>query len=132
MGSKHDEMIKARDLYIDLTKKELLGPGSEISIPDEEHELITNSPEKNYSIGILFPRDNKMNADSDDPDRVEEAGPDDNDVLEGDEVIDNEFVAAKDVSGNITVGEEENLDEEIGLAAQNMPSSMGITFLQKV
>lgn len=28
------EMIRARDKYIDLVKKELMGPGSEISIPD--------------------------------------------------------------------------------------------------
>ena len=60
MGGKHQEMIEARKQYIGLVRKELLGPGSEISIPDEEHELITNSPEKNYSVGILFPRDNKF------------------------------------------------------------------------
>ena len=53
MDTKLEEMLKARSTYIELAKKELLGPGSEISIPDEEHELITNSPEKNYSIGIL-------------------------------------------------------------------------------
>ena len=131
MSSKHDEIIKARDLYIDLTKKELLGPGSEISIPDEEHELITNSPEKNYSIGILFPRDNKINADSNDSDRIDETrsnSTDNSTEIEQDEVIKDEVITAIDVSGNITVGDEENLDEEIGLAAQNMPSSMGVTF----
>ena len=34
------EMIRVRDEYIGLVKKELMGPGSEISIPDIEHELI--------------------------------------------------------------------------------------------
>lgn len=38
------KMIKTRDEYIDLVKKELMGPGSEISIPDEEHELISDAP----------------------------------------------------------------------------------------
>ena len=37
------KMIKARDEYIELVKKELMGPGSEISIPDEEHELISDA-----------------------------------------------------------------------------------------
>lgn len=55
MGFK-SEMIKARDEFIALVKAELLGPGSEVSVPDAEHELITTVPEKRYSIGILFQR----------------------------------------------------------------------------
>ena len=39
------EFLSARDEYITRVKEELLGPGSEISIPDSEHELITNSPD---------------------------------------------------------------------------------------
>ena len=64
------EMIKARDEFIALVKAELLGPGSEVSIPDAEHELITTVPEKRYSIGILFPKENKMQADGNDVDRA--------------------------------------------------------------
>ena len=37
--SDKQEMIKVRDEYIELVKKELMGPGSEISIPDVDHEL---------------------------------------------------------------------------------------------
>ena len=114
MSSTKSEMISTRDKYIEMVKKELLGPGSEISIPDEEHELITNSPEKNYSIGILFPRDNKINADSDDPDRVEESDPDNDDSFDESEkgdIIEDEQIATNNVSGNITAGEEDNLDE---------------------
>lgn len=70
MGLKN-EMIRARDEFITLIKKELLGPGSEVSIPDEEHELITASPEKRYSIGILFPQGKRMNADNGDVDSGE-------------------------------------------------------------
>ena len=66
------EFLSARDEYITRVKEELLGPGSEISIPDSEHELITNSPDVRYSIGILFPKNNKLNADSNDSSRVEE------------------------------------------------------------
>lgn len=67
MGFK-SEMIEARDEFIALVKAELLGPGSEVSVPDAEHELITTVPEKRYSIGILFPKDNKMKADGNDVD----------------------------------------------------------------
>ena len=81
---KTKEYIETRRQYIALIKDELLGPGSEISIPDEQHELITNSPDVRYSIGILFPRNNKINADNDDSARVEEsaAEDEDNDALE--------------------------------------------------
>ena len=53
--SSINEYLSARDEYIARVKAELLGPGSEISIPDAEHELITNSPDVRYSIGILYP-----------------------------------------------------------------------------
>lgn len=125
MSNKTDEMLKARDTYIELVKKELLGPGSEISIPDEEHELITNSPEKNYSVGILFPRDNKLNADNEDTDRISDESAEE-EFLDRNESVEDEKIALNG-SDVIMPGDEDNLDEEIGLATQNMPSSMGIT-----
>ena len=54
--SSINEFLSARDEYIARVKEELLGPGSEISIPDAEHELITNSPDVRYSIGVTFPQ----------------------------------------------------------------------------
>ena len=51
-----NEYIEARKEYVERVKKELLGPGSEVNIPDEEHELISSSPSVRYSIGILFPQ----------------------------------------------------------------------------
>lgn len=45
MGFK-SEMLEARDGFIALVKDELLGPGSEVSVPDAEHELITTLPGK--------------------------------------------------------------------------------------
>ena len=125
-----DKLIDAREEYIELIKKELLGPGSEISIPDAEHELISDSPNTRYSIGILYTKENKMNADNNDSSRVEEQ--DDNaDIIENSEIeIDasEEFVSHKEA---VSPSDEDNLDEEIGLAAQNMPSSMGITFFAR-
>lgn len=121
------QMIQARKDYIELIKKELLGPGSEISIPDEEHEIISNSPETHYSIGILFPRDNKMNADNDD---LQSQDDNTSEELEADNDSNtNDHGRRIDINKeNDQPIEEENLDEEIGLAAQNMPSSAGVTF----
>ncbi len=124
------DMIKAREEYISLIKKELLGPGSEVSIPDEEHELISDSPNTRYSTGVLFTKNNKMNADNNDAARVEEQQDE-----EG--VIDNAEMETSSSEGFVKHSEaasradEDNLDEEVGLAAQNMPSSMGLTFFVK-
>ena len=48
------EMISAREEYIGIIRAELLGPGSEFSFPDAEHELISSTPTSRYSVGILF------------------------------------------------------------------------------
>lgn len=121
------EFLSARDEYITRVKEELLGPGSEISIPDSEHELITNSPDVRYSIGILFPKNNKLNADSNDSSRVEEeSGELPEDPSDEDEGTEGD---GKEKPDPVAPAEEENLDEEISLAAQNMPSSLGFTFL---
>ena len=121
-----NEFLSARDEYIARVKEELLGPGSEISIPDAEHELITNSPDVRYSIGILFPKNNKLNADNNDSSRVEESAEQSDEIPEEDEETRN---TNNEKSDPVTLAEEENLDEEISLAAQNMPSSVGFTFL---
>lgn len=121
-----NEFLSARDEYIARVKEELLGPGSEISIPDAEHELITNSPDVRYSIGILFPKNNRLNADNNDSSRVEESAELSDDIPDENEGTGS---ASNEKSEPVTTAEEENLDEEISLAAQNMPSSLGFTFL---
>lgn len=123
------EFIEVREEYIEMVKRELLGPGSEVSLPDIEHELISDSPNTRYSIGILYTKGSKMNADNDDSARVEDQGEtieDESVEMEADE---NEgFTEHKE---SVSPVDEENLDEEIGLASQNMPSSMGITFFAR-
>lgn len=49
-----NEYLDARKEYVERVRNELLGPGSEVCIPDAEHELISSSPNVRYSIGILF------------------------------------------------------------------------------
>lgn len=124
------EMIRVRDEYIGLVKKELMGPGSEISIPDIEHELISDAPNTRYSVGVLFTKNTKMNADNNDTSRVEEQ---DSEV----QIEETEELSTGGEEGFVkhhhseADADEDNLDEEIGLATQNMPSSMGITFFVK-
>lgn len=129
------QLIDARDEYINLIKSELLGPGSEFNVPDIEHELISSSPMSRYSVGILYPQENRLNQDNDetvplseseasiseDEVAVEEAEPTETVLIESKGNRNYEFDETAD----------ENLDEEVELSAQYMPSSMGITFIVK-
>lgn len=124
------ELIKVRDEYIGLIKTELLGPGSEISIPDAEHELISDTPNTRYSIGVLYAQKKKMNADNNDTSMVEEVEAD-VEIDDDDRIERNKEEAFVKHNYSVSPSDEDNLDEEIGLAAQNMPSSMGITFFVK-
>lgn len=66
-------MISAREEYIGIIRDELLGPGSEFSLPDREHELISSTPTSRYSVGILFPQGNAVNQDNDETVELEES-----------------------------------------------------------
>ena len=60
-----EQLVHARDEYIQLIKSELMGPGSEFSVPDANKELISSSPLSRYSVGILFPQGDKAEQDND-------------------------------------------------------------------
>ncbi len=127
------QLIDAREEYIKIIKSELLGPGSEFSLPDIEHELISSTPTSRYSVGILFPQGNQMNQDNDETVPLPEAeGSTDKEESDAEAEIQTEPVqeSRKHVS-EFDETADENLDEEIGMSMQYMPSSMGITFLIK-
>ena len=121
------EMIAARDEYISVLRKELLGPGSEICIPDAEHELISSSPVNRYLVGILYPQGNKLEdnneSHSDEAEiRTEEMSKENAKKDNGKKQKDKESVFNDEI--------EESVDD-IGLSAQYLPSSVGITLLVK-
>ena len=129
-------MLSVREEYIAAMKAELLGPGSEFSLPNTEHELISSPPTTRYSLGILFPQGNVIRHDNDET-IAEESGAEDaemDDTHADESIPDNPSAKYLRVSYE---GEEPppaddeqgNLDEEISLSAQYTPSSMGITFL---
>ncbi len=132
-GEIREQMIDARDEYIDLVKKELLGPGSEFSVPDAEHELISSSPMSRYSVGILYPQGNQVNQDNDETVPLAGDGADDTDeAVQDNPDKDTQGLTGETKADRFAENDEtadENLDEEVGLSAQYMPSSMGITFL---
>lgn len=121
-----NEFINVRKEYVEKIRRELLGPGSEVCIPDIEHELISGSPSVRYSIGILFPQKQQMSRDNDDA-TDEEVLTDIEELIEEDiKTTPQNRVFAAD---NEIEAEESSLDEHIGLAMQNLPSSMGYSFL---
>lgn len=128
-----EQMITARNEYINLIKSELLGPGSEFAVPEAEHELISSSPTSRYSIGILYPQGNKINQDNEESvlmNESEEATEKNVEFVQDDESpIETMSAATRNYEYDETA--DENLDEEINLSAQYMPSSMGITFMVK-
>jgi len=124
-----NQYIDVRKEYVERVKRELLGPGSEVCIPDAEHELISSSPSVRYSIGILFPQNQRLTKD--DYDTTDEEFLTENEVFatEDDE---KQFKSNNsDSTENASDPEEDSLDEQIGLAMQNLPSSMGYSFFAK-
>lgn len=125
------EMISAREEYIDIIRAELLGPGSEFSLPDAEHELISSTPTSRYSVGILFPQGNEISQDNDETVPIEETGAEQTEIPREATRVDDPVAAKKQRTYEKDDTADENLDEEIGMSTQYMPSSMGITFLLK-
>ena len=127
-----EAMIAAREEYIGIIRSELLGPGSEFSVPDAEHEIISTSPTSRYSVGILFPQGNLVNQDNDETVPVEEnsgSGEAVDEIIAVEPVADEPAPTPKVHSYSTDETADENLDEEISMSTQYMPSSMGITFL---
>ena len=130
---ERQDFLQVRDLYFELIKKELLGPGSEISIPDVEHELISTRPEGRYSIGILYPRGEKIVVDNSCSKEVTVIHKDLQEI-EDIEIDTSEEIPEPDEAFSCVKSKydipntEDNLDDEVSMALQNKPSSMGITF----
>ena len=125
------EMISAREEYIGIIRAELLGPGSEFSLPDAEHELISSTPTSRYSVGILFPQGNEVSQDNDETVLIEETGAEQAEIPGEVTRADDPVATKKQRTYEKDDTADENLDEEIGMSTQYMPSSMGITFLVK-
>lgn len=132
-----EKLIDIRSTYCELIRRELMGPGSEISIPDAEHELITSLPYQRYSIGVIYPQDAFPSEDDAKDgsvvDDVDDAGAIGEDVAGVEDTVLEETVAPEENPirgvGDSPVCDEDTLDEEVELATQRLPSSFGINFM---
>ncbi len=129
--SKTKDFINARESYIELIRADLMGPGSETTT-DIDHELISSKPQDRYSVGILYPQE----MESKDNDELEQNNDNNSEEIETDSLeIANEYTDIKaDKKGSKyrkPIFEDCGLDEEVTMASQLKPSSMGITFIVK-
>ena len=92
------DYYEVRATLLEAVKKELIGPGSEEIGPDAAEEIITESPDNRYTLGMLFPQSSSAE---------EETASDE---------------------GNLANGEEDEPQDFISLANQYYPSAMGISF----
>lgn len=130
------QLIGAGDEYIKTIRSEIMGPGSEFSVPDAEHELISTRPDSRYSVGILFPQGNQLNQDNEETLPVSSSDESMEDSVEPADITNASKEPPQEEADSSHTYEtdepaNENLDEEIGMASQYMQSSMGITFLVK-
>lgn len=121
-----DQLIQTREKYISTIRAELLGPGSEFSVTDPEHELISGRPTQRYCVGILYPQNSTVetkDGEALNPEDEEEY----EDVLE--EVSSDSGNDQKTHEKNDTDDTEtdEDFDDQVNMSKQYMPSSMGIT-----
>ena len=130
--SNIEDYISVRNEYIDSLKAEMLGPGSEISIPNKENELISDPPLSRYSMGILFPQGIKIGHDNDEKMDIDGSIESVDQADQAEELLVEENENKKDLDdekiGKKSIDDVDNLDEEVSLSTQSKPSSMGIRF----
>lgn len=121
MNEFQKDLLQIRSDLKDCLRKELMGPGSEISYPDEAHELISESPSERYSVGILYTQQSRYSVSEIEIKAGDSTEVDDDDVGSEEEYSDVGCHASK-------MYKDDAFDEEVNLAQQNKPSSMGLTF----
>lgn len=114
------DLLKIRRSILDEMRAQLLGPGSEVSYPDAQHELISEPPWERYSVGILYPQNQKFGYNDQ---STEEQKP-----SETPEVAVDANQDETDGKKTFSIYKEDSFDDEVNMAQQNKPSSMGLTF----
>ena len=61
-----DKRLDGRNELIERMRMEMLGPGSELSCVDVDHEVISAEPSQRYCVGILYPQGNIIGLEDDD------------------------------------------------------------------
>lgn len=123
------ECIRVRKEIVERTKAEMMGPGSEDIGADIKYEVISDSPLDRYSLGVLFPQDNLYEQDESEKEKSSDS---DNEEVneEVEEEIEKQKKKENKTKNNIPtpLSDEEEVQEEISMANQTLPSAMGLTF----
>ncbi|WP_051624068.1 helicase-related protein [Clostridium akagii] len=123
------ECIRVRKEIIKRTKAEMLGPGSEDIGADTKYEVISDSPLDRYVLGVLFPQDNLYEQDESEKEKSSDSINEDiNEEVEME--IEKQKKKGDKTKNNIhsISSDEEEVQEEISMANQTLPSAMGLTF----
>lgn len=125
-----DKRLDGRNELIERMRKEMLGPGSELSCVDVEHEVISAEPSQRYCVGILYPQGNVIGLEDDDLDCT--SGDTKEDMI-SDNFSPEKITAddSKDKGQYFANDSEDTMDENISMATKLLPSSMGFTFISK-
>lgn len=124
-----DKRLDGRKELIDKMRMKVLGPGSELSGLDLEHEIISGDPDQRYSVGILYPQGNIIGMEDDELDNKEENAKD--------EIVSEGFSPEQDTESDnkekiySANDSEDSMDEYISMATKLLPSFMGFTFIAK-
>ena len=124
-----DKRLDGRKELIDRMRMEMLGPGSELSGLDLEHEIISGDPGQRYSVGILYPQGNIIGMEDDELDNKEGNAKE--------EIVSEGFSPEQDTESDnkekiySANDSEDSMDEYISMATKLLPSSMGFTFIAK-
>ena len=127
------DCIEARNKILDEVKRELLGPGSEDICRSIEEELITDNPIQRYSVGILYPQKNKVDENKGDAFDKDDENIDEGLLDQGENISEIKSKDSKEKEKVYTLkdNEENELDQEISMANQYLPSAIGMTFFVK-
>ncbi|RII32959.1 helicase [Clostridium chromiireducens] len=126
------ECIRVRKEIVERTRAEMIGPGSEDIGADIKYEVISDSPLDRYSLGVLFPQDNLYEQDESEKEKSSDSDSEEvNEDIEKDiEKQKREIEKENKTKYNIhtSTSDEEEVQEEISMANQTLPSAMGLTF----
>lgn len=127
------ECLEAREHIINELRMQLEWPGADGSIPDADHEIITDIPSKRYSCGILYPQQAILDAEDIEGTRntADATGEVALDTIGKDEISEEEREETPNIDSNVKdIVENRNQedDDTVDLRTQWFPSSMGITF----
>ncbi|MBN1036088.1 helicase [Clostridium botulinum] len=124
-----NECIRVRKEIVERTKAEMMGPGSEDIGADIKHEVISDSPLDRYSLGVLFPQNNLYEQDESEKEKSDN-GDSEEIIEEVEKEIEKQKKKANKTKNNIqtSLSDEEEVQEEISMANQTLPSAMGLTF----